>query len=79
MLLSLLVSKKVLIPQHDNQDFLFRELLESVDQNVRILLAKYNEKIRQLKDNPEGLALRQSTSIVENICSVLQSRHARQQ
>ncbi|CEG77135.1 hypothetical protein RMATCC62417_11932 [Rhizopus microsporus] len=64
---------------HDNQDLLHRELLESAGQNVRILLAKYNEKIRQLKDNPEDLDNLQSISIVENICSVPQSRPARQQ
>ncbi|CEG80129.1 hypothetical protein RMATCC62417_14505 [Rhizopus microsporus] len=69
---------------HNNQDLLCRELLESADQNVRILLAKYNEKIRQLKDNPEGLdnlvsSLKQSISTVENICPVSHSRPARQQ
>ncbi|PHZ17397.1 uncharacterized protein RHIMIDRAFT_253864, partial [Rhizopus microsporus ATCC 52813] len=64
--------------QHDNQDLLCRKLLESADQNVRTLLAKYNEKIRQLKDNREGLcnlvsSLKQSISIVENVCYVSQS------
>jgi hypothetical protein len=68
----------------DDQSLLCRGLLEIADQNVRILLAKYNEKIKQLKDNPEGLdnlvsSLKQSISIVENVCSVPQSRPARQQ
>ncbi|CEG70541.1 hypothetical protein RMATCC62417_06419 [Rhizopus microsporus] len=50
---------------------------------LRLHTIKYNEKIRQLKNNPEGLnnlvsSLKQSTSIVENICSLPQSRPARQ-
>ncbi|CAO3673020.1 hypothetical protein G6F70_003523 [Rhizopus microsporus] len=51
---------------------------------LRLHIIKYNEEIRQLKNNPEGLdnlvsTLRQSISIVENVCSVPQSRPARQQ
>ncbi|CEG84910.1 hypothetical protein RMATCC62417_18653 [Rhizopus microsporus] len=66
----------------DDQGLLCCELLESTDQNVRILLAKYNEKTRQLKDSPEGLdnlvsTLKQFISIVENVYSVPQSRPAR--
>ncbi|CEI98880.1 hypothetical protein RMCBS344292_12978 [Rhizopus microsporus] len=69
---------------HYNQNLLCRELLESANQNIRILITKYNEKIKQLKDNPEGLnnlvsALKQLISIVENVCSVPQSRPTRQQ
>ncbi|KAL4207914.1 hypothetical protein AB4K20DRAFT_1950256 [Rhizopus microsporus] len=56
----------------------------SADQNVRILLTKYNEKIKQLKDNSEGSAnlvsaFKQSKSTVENVCYMSQSRPARQQ
>ncbi|ORE16617.1 hypothetical protein BCV71DRAFT_236480 [Rhizopus microsporus] len=72
------VQQERLDTSHDNQDLLCHELLESADQNIRILLAK------QLKNNPEAVdnlvsTLRQSISIVENVCFVPRSRPARQQ
>ncbi|CAO3668940.1 unnamed protein product [Rhizopus microsporus] len=58
--------KRLYVPNED---------IESADQSVRILLAKCNEKIKQLKCNPKGLdnlvsVLKQSLSILENVCSI---------
>jgi hypothetical protein len=67
--------EKFYVPNED-QSLLCRELLESADKHAYVLLAKYNDMIKQLKDNTEGLdnlvsALKQSISILESVCFAL--------